>query len=457
MIPLGGIMLKPGELNHEHFEELCALAALGQISREEFDELRSHLRSCASCRVRQADFTEILHEHLPLLDRQNGSFADSPRISFHDSSFKRRFLQRARREGIQFAGAELHNTLPSPIWIWIKESFRPLHRTLAFFVMLIVSGLVIGMMRDRLQQSHSRKAEAIGEVTRLNKEIARLERRIAELSELKLSLKAQSPQSEGSKPASAPSQDNLTEKLLMALSTARQSYAMAVARSKSLDEQFQKASSELVSLRSELLTLRSRTRVSNKPSETEHALRQTEEELEKLRRVRSQDASTLAAQQVQIRELTEQLIAQADSLERERELLASGRDIRDLMGARNLHIIDVADVDSRGTRRPFGRVFYTEGKSLIFYAYDLEKKKPLEKYSFQAWGQRESKAGSVQSLGVFFADDQTQNRWVLKYDDPNVLAEIDAVFVTIEPKGGSMKPRGQQLMYAYLKANPNHP
>ena len=128
------------------------------------------------------------------------------------------------------------------------------------------------------------------------------------------------------------------------------------------------------------------------------------------------------------------------------------------MGARNLHIIDVADVDSQGTRRPFGRVFYTEGKSLIFYAYDLEKKrKPLGKYSFQAWGQRESKAGSVQSLGVFFADDQTQNRWVLKYDDPSVLAEIDAVFVTIEPKGGSMKPIGQQLMYAYLKANPNHP
>jgi hypothetical protein len=181
-------------------------------------------------------------------------------------------------------------------------------------------------------------------------------------------------------------------------------------------------------------------------------------EAARLRQERAANASTIADQQVRLRELTEKISSQADILERAQELLSAGRDIRNLMGARNLHIIDVADVDSRGTRRPFGRVFYTDGKSLIFYAYDLEKQKnSLDRFSFQAWGQRGSQIGSAQSLGIFFADDQTQNRWVLKYDDPNVLAQIDAVFVTLEPKGGSRKPKGQQLMYAYLKANPNHP
>jgi len=60
-------------------------------------------------------------------------------------------------------------------------------------------------------------------------------------------------------------------------------------------------------------------------------------------------------------------------------------------------------------------------------------------------------------LGIFYVDDQKQNRWVLKFDDPDVLTEIDSVFVTVEPPGGSAKPTGHKLLYAYLKANPNHP
>ena len=104
------------------------------------------------------------------------------------------------------------------------------------------------------------------------------------------------------------------------------------------------------------------------------------------------------------------------------------------------------------------KVSNTEGKSLIFYAFDLGDKKHVKtKSTFQAWGQRESKTESVQSLGIFYMDDQKQNRWVLKFDDPKVLAQIDAVFVTVEPPGGSTRPNGQKLLYAYLNANPNHP
>jgi len=44
------------------------------------------------------------------------------------------------------------------------------------------------------------------------------------------------------------------------------------------------------------------------------------------------------------------------------------------MGARKLYIADVFDVDSGSrTKKPFGRVFYTQGKSLIFYAFDLDR------------------------------------------------------------------------------------
>jgi hypothetical protein len=45
----------------------------------------------------------------------------------------------------------------------------------------------------------------------------------------------------------------------------------------------------------------------------------------------------------------------------------------------------------------------------------------------------------------------------LKFDDPQKLAQIDAVFVTAEPDGVSHKPSGKPFLFAYLKVNPNHP
>jgi hypothetical protein len=161
---------------------------------------------------------------------------------------------------------------------------------------------------------------------------------------------------------------------------------------------------------------------------------------------------TIAAQDLEMQKLSEQLTEQTEILERERTLLAAGRDIHDLMGARNLHIADVFDVDSKGKdQKAFGRVFYTEEKSLIFYAFDLGDRNTAKRNaSFQVWGTRGPTQNPARSLGLFYVDDQKQNRWVLKFEDPRILAEIDSVFVTIEPPGGSAKPTGRKFLYAYL-------
>src|SRR5260370_32672913 len=129
------------------------------------------------------------------------------------------------------------------------------------------------------------------------------------------------------------------------------------------------------------------------------------------------------------------------------------------MGGRDLYIADVFDVDQNGqTRRPFGRVFYTRNKSLIFYAFDLEKAPSFRNAkAFQAWGAKSSDKGQPVNMGIFYMDNEANRRWVLKFDDPKVLEQIDSVFVTLEPKGGSEKPSGRQLLYAYLRTDPNHP
>ena len=92
-------MFDPEKLIHNKFEELCALAALGQISTKEFSELQDHLATCSSCRSIQQDFLEIIHEHLPLVAPDEVQ-SRSSKIAFHDSSYKQRFLQRIQQEGL---------------------------------------------------------------------------------------------------------------------------------------------------------------------------------------------------------------------------------------------------------------------------------------------------------------------------------------------------------------------
>jgi len=56
------------------------------------------------------------------------------------------------------------------------------------------------------------------------------------------------------------------------------------------------------------------------------------------------------------------------------------------MGARELYMADVHDVSGKGTAQTYGRVFYTKGKSLIFYAFDLDAQPGIQNAkSFQAW------------------------------------------------------------------------
>jgi hypothetical protein len=234
----------------------------------------------------------------------------------------------------------------------------------------------------------------------------------------------------------------------------------ALARTSELEKQLQGLSSEIHSLRTTITLAENREeKLHNELREAERVVAQVTDELQRLRLEQRADAATIGAQKVRISELSESVESHLEKLDRAQRLLAADRDIRELMGARNLHIIDVLDVDGKGKpKKHFGRVFYTESESLVFYAFDLDVKKfSAATHSFQAWGYREPGAHSAQSLGIFYVDDEKQKRWVLKVDDPEILQEIDAVFVTVEPRGGAKKPTGQKLLYAYLRNNPNHP
>jgi hypothetical protein len=189
------------------------------------------------------------------------------------------------------------------------------------------------------------------------------------------------------------------------------------------------------------------------------SIQDSSQKLDGLVKQSNEEQARAAQLNARVNALTKELNDRNQALQQKDELLAKDRDIREVMGARDLHVAEVYDVARTGeTQKPYGRVFFTEGKSLIFYAYDLDQEPEVKNAStFQAWGRRGPDWGHALSLGIFYQDNASKKRWVVKLNDPKTLAQIDAVFVTVEPHGGSHKPSGKPLLFAYLKSEPNHP
>jgi|SRR5580698_7569432 len=164
------------------------------------------------------------------------------------------------------------------------------------------------------------------------------------------------------------------------------------------------------------------------------------------------DEASLVEQQARITELSNKLRVASATLDVERRLAASGRDVPALMAARQLHVIDVHGTDPNGNpSQAFGRVFLAEGKSLTFYAFDLNEDKAANgKRCFQVWAAIQRGKNSARSLGFLRLDAKSQERWVLNVENPELVKQISSVFVTVEPAGGGQQPDGEKMLYAYL-------
>jgi hypothetical protein len=430
-------MSNPEGPHPEYFAELCALAASGQISEPEFVELQDHMRDCGRCRSAHADFIDLLHSKLPLVASERIGSSRLMGFLFERSSYRERFMARARQQGL---------AVSKPLGIGFWPIGYPQVAALAMALLLVA----VGLLGYAVRRSNARNAILAADLAAMSERFSQRDRP----QRIPVPLEA-APTPPVVSPAALPAVNNNAE-----LDKAREAYAAAEARSKALQEQLQAAASELESFRvKQEQAIDSRNQLEKKLVDAELTLTRAGDELQKIRQERAENAATIAAQAREIQQLSAKLSDQTETLERETTLLAASRDIHDLMGARNLHIVDVLDVDSKGKdRRAFGRVFYTEEKSLIFYAFDLgDRATTRRNASFQVWGARGPAQNPAQNLGIFYVDDQKQNRWVLKFNDPRILAEIDSVFVTVEPQGGSTRPTGRKFLYAYLKANPNHP
>jgi hypothetical protein len=436
---------------HDEHQELCAAASIGQAGLEEIARLKAHLIKCGACRRAYSEFTNIAARQYAQSACKEGMPPDEERQLPDSEILRHRFLQRVAQEGIltspnRLAPACREYHLSSFPW-----ARRPLlqrtKRRPSFAAMVALIAIVAIASAYQIGRRTSPIGLFVGGSFQSPK-----------LSENTITIAPGSTKESPALDAGLEAQVTILKKHL----ETNHELLLAVRDSlRSTANDKEKLVGERLKLETAVRELQRRL------TESEELLLAAREEKSKLQdeatKLKSDTGraqATYVADQIKIRELGEELAEKKSALELNGQFLQRDRDIRELMTARNLHIFDVFDSDAKGKTKPaFGRIFYTEGRSLIFYAYDLNEAKAQDaNYHYRVWGGREGQKDKVMSLGVFYSDDKSQRRWVYKCDDPNILSEIDSVFVTLEPPGAtSSHPIGQKLLDAYLHGMANHP
>jgi predicted nucleic acid-binding Zn-ribbon protein len=418
---------------HEEFRELCALANTDALDEDERARLAEHLAHCAECRELSEQYSLVAREGMPMLASEfAGSHTESnSELAFDLPGIKAVVLA-------QTAGS--HSETPRRVSHFSHPAKRRLVPALgvglaAAAVLIAVSVISYQRGRASVQPVVAQSSELTGKLQNVSTEKAALDSRLGAESQRESQLEQQSQQAQATVA-------DLQSKI-ETLTTSAQGAAQA---NSALSQQVQSLSTDKSNLTAQL-------------QQAQQDYQQVQTELTTLRNQRQQDSLHYASLEMEVTDLRHRLSDAQGRVNDDTQYLASDRDIRELMGARQLYIADVVDVDQNGDRRkPFGRVFYTKGKSLIFYAFDLDQQARLTDATYQAWAREGSDKAKPTSLGIFYVDSEANRRWALKASDPKVLSEINSVFVTVEPKGGSQKPTTKPLLYAYLRTEtPNHP
>jgi hypothetical protein len=440
----GGPERKP----HDRFLELCALSTSGELSEHEKRELDAHMADCSECRKALQEFEALATIGVPLLHSALSSI-DSPGSESlpleREKSMPNTIAEDRRDARAEQVFCSKNAGPPEPPAS--GRRLRQLNWNYLWmpFAAAVVLTVALGVYSYQVGKRKGQEAER-ARSTAADTHVDALEQQMSDLGHERETMRAELAE-----------QDREIAELHRQLTVESEALNEAKNVQAELELNMEKTLESQSDERQKLAVQQSE--LSQQLAAAQSSLAKSQTELTDLKRQRAEHQSRSESLEAQIQDLHGQLRDREQSLNKEEELLAHDRDIRELMGARELYIAEVYDVGKDGqTKKPYGRVFYTRGKSLVFYAYDLDQQAGGRKAStFQAWGSHGADRQQATSLGVFYEDNAAKKRWVLKSNDPKKLEQIDAVFVTVEPNGGSRKPSGKPLLFAYLKVEPNHP
>jgi DNA repair exonuclease SbcCD ATPase subunit len=433
---------------HDEFLELCAVSTSGQLSEEEQNRLKQHLVICPACREALREYESIVHDTIPAIGAEQSSRIDAG-PGFSQSKAEKAFFERLAKEERRQPGLDKKNGVPSTfrraLPIAPESTWRHVWMLYAagilLFITLCLSAYWVGV-RHGTDVAKSTPPPQSSRVQVATENPASLEEQLSDAAHERELARSQIAQ---------------RDKALADVRRQFEQQSAEIGRMKEAQDKLQATVQSDQAGKQDLV--HDRTELDRKLEAAQAESQSLQQQVNSLAQQSSAETSQAKSLGSKVEDLTRLLEDREKALNQQDELLAHDRDIREVMGARNLYIAEVYDTDEKGAaRKPYGRVFYTKEKSLIFYAYDLDQQQSKNHApTFQAWGRRGPDFKQAVNLGIFYEDNASKKRWVLKSEDPKTLAQIDAVFVTVEPHGGSDKPSGKPLLFAYLRVNPNHP
>jgi peptidoglycan hydrolase CwlO-like protein len=435
--------------SHDEFRELCAISTSGELSEQEQTKLREHLTGCSECRQTLQEFEAVVDVGIPFLASQL-STEESERFASTESRVSKSNHVEAfgvaapSQSGTEDAGPASEGAEPGFVFAQRNRSARKqMNSNYVWFsfAACVLLTIALGIYAYRMGKTrivNVAQAVPVGN----NAQIEALEQHISDAGREREGLRLQLAQRDR---AISDLERKIQEQSasLNEMKVAQANFAKSIQDDEAEKQRVAQQQSEL----------------SQKLNSAQASLTKAQSDLGVVTEQRSEVEMRAASLEAQIGDLSGELRESELTVGKQEELLAHDRDVRDLMGARDLYIAEIYNVAGDGvTQKPYGRVFYTKGKSLIFYAYDLDQQASFKNArTFQAWGQRGPDRSQALNLGIFYEDNTAKKRWVLKFNDPKTLEQIDAVFVTVEPNGGSAKPSGSPLLFTYLKIEANHP
>lgn len=421
---------------HDRFRELCALYSSGSLTGQELAQLNKHLPGCPECTELLQEYARIVRHGIPVLAEPT-RIAEVAKFDAELLQGRTQLLDKVEqitngRVAAQIDTVTHHQRQVSPFQAISAMAYS---LALALVICAGIGGYVVGARNARESTRAVIEAKqrartllpsatpSVGGVPGSEQELKRLS---DEVNRLRNELSA-------------------TKKLAEDSNQDRSQQAAIISR----------LSNENAGVKAD------RDQIARNLGDTQAQLTQLNSDMDRFRSERDDALLRNSEFNGKAEAFNAQLRTLSDTISEQQRLLAADRDIRELMGARDLLLADVFDIDPNGrNKKPFGRIFYTKNKSLIFYAFDLDRQPALQNAgAFQVWGAKaaDNGKGSAFNMGIFYMDNQAMRRWVLKFDNPKVLAQIDSVFVTVEPQGGSHRPSGKQLLFASLRGEPNHP
>lgn len=372
---------------HEQYEELCVLAMIGEASASELHQLRQHLDGCADCRRDYKDFTELVLPQLSLAGDILPGFSHNP---FDDEahSMRARFLDGAQAAGISFTPKAV-DAVPPPVAdiqaANISHGKRATVSTNWMWRGAVAASLIaaagIGGYYGAMERN-ARTSAAAGKLAGGQAQTAQT------------STAPASPTKPSAIPLGTIGAGNLKE------------LAHLNQEVKDVGLQLEQARSAVAGVESERSVLHGQIRQQQQQLATaqqqaqvsQQALADLRMKLQQSQALAESDQASFIADEVKIKDLSDKMQAQTASFEQERGMLGKGGEVSSMMTARNLHIIDVYDTDGSGrTKAAFGRIFLTENKRLVFYAYDLnESRLDSAKYAYRVWGEKQSPDGNCE-------------------------------------------------------------